>query len=187
MHRRRHSWRPGGSARTRRCGLRGRDGAHAAISQTTGTGDTKQGCKFLLLDRARNLTCCYSALVRGEKLCDPAMQSSGCRVRADTSSPARGGWRVAEPAGRCVLTLPSIGAGDAGSYRVIFPGQLADNDKFTVKLLPTGQKSASVMLWEVFVSITIVVLVAVVSFFMAKRPTWATGHWAAGQLCLPKN
>ena len=42
-------------------------------------GDTTGGCKFQLLHREMNLSCCYSQPDRGDTLCDPASQSRGCR------------------------------------------------------------------------------------------------------------
>jgi len=85
-------------------------------------GDTGNGCKFVLLDRERNRTCCYSD--RGTVLCDPQIQSPGCRVS--------GNIEVEELVGQCVMTLPGITSEDAGPYLVIFPGKVDDNENFDV-------------------------------------------------------
>ena len=44
-------------------------------------GYAGKGCKFFLLDQARNLTCCFSASSRGETLCHPDIQSIACRTK----------------------------------------------------------------------------------------------------------
>ena len=44
-------------------------------------GNTGSGCKFLLMDQTRNLTCCFSASSRGETLCHPDTQSIACRTK----------------------------------------------------------------------------------------------------------
>merc|ERR1712218_777276 len=42
-------------------------------------GDTVSGCKLVLVDRVRNKTCCFSAPERKESMCEPSIQSGGCR------------------------------------------------------------------------------------------------------------
>ena len=42
-------------------------------------GVMRAGCKFLLQDKATNLTCCFSAASRGDTLCQVDNQSSACR------------------------------------------------------------------------------------------------------------
>ena len=45
-------------------------------------GTTKTaGCKFVRVDRAKNLNCCFSETSRGVSLCDPGIQSDGCRKK----------------------------------------------------------------------------------------------------------
>ena len=39
------------------------------------------GCKFLLLDQAQKIACCYSATSTGGSLCNPDTQSSICRTK----------------------------------------------------------------------------------------------------------
>jgi len=89
-------------------------------------GNTGSGCKFLLLDQARNLTCCFSASSKGETLCNPETQSIACRTKER--------YRVDELSDACILILPDIENNDAGPYKVIFPGRLSDNSKFDVTL-----------------------------------------------------
>jgi len=82
-------------------------------------GDTVNGCKLV---RKRNITCCYSN--RGENLCDPAIQASGCRKVGE--------FEVEELEGQCVMTLPSITSEDAGHYLAIFPGRVDQVVDFNV-------------------------------------------------------
>ena len=55
------------------------------VPGTTGTisilGNTNSGCKILLVEMSRNLTCCFSTASRGETLCHPDTQSSACRKK----------------------------------------------------------------------------------------------------------
>ena len=45
-------------------------------------GTTKTaGCKFIMVDMSKNLTCCFSATSRGVSLCHPDTQSDGCRKK----------------------------------------------------------------------------------------------------------
>jgi len=87
---------------------------------------SRSGCKFLLLDQTRNLTCCFSASSRGETLCHPDTQSIACRTKER--------YRVDELPDACILILPDIEMSDVGPYKVIFPQRLLDNSKFEVTL-----------------------------------------------------
>ena len=55
------------------------------VPGTTGTisilGNTNSGCKILLVEMSRNLTCCFSKASRGETLCHPDTQSTACRKK----------------------------------------------------------------------------------------------------------
>jgi hypothetical protein len=42
------------------------------------SGDMSEGCRFMVR-AVGSVTCCYSDSRRGEALCDPAIQSKGCR------------------------------------------------------------------------------------------------------------
>ena len=109
-------------------------------------GTTKTaGCKFIMVDMSKNLTCCFSATSRGVSLCHPDTQSDGCRKkdRCDrtflviiiSSSifltvfviPR---FTVEELPGACLLSLSDFDKNDAGPYKVIFPSKLRDNIKF---------------------------------------------------------
>ena len=113
-------------------------------------GTTKTaGCKFIMVDMSKNLTCCFSATSRGVSLCHPDTQSDGCRKkdRCDRTFfviiissfifltaffiPR---FTVEELPGACLLTLPDFDKNDAGPYLVIFPYKLSDNTKFTLTL-----------------------------------------------------
>jgi len=89
-------------------------------------GNTGSGCKFLLLDQGRNLTCCFSSSSRGETLCHPDTQSIACRTKER--------YRVDELSDACIFILANIENTDAGPYKVIFPGRLSDNSKFDLTL-----------------------------------------------------
>ena len=89
-------------------------------------GDTVSGCKLVLLDRPRNKTCCYSAPERKETMCEPGIQSGGCRSR-DTV-------KVEEHPGYCKTTFYNINQGDSGPYLVIFPGRVNDNEQFELNV-----------------------------------------------------
>ena len=89
-------------------------------------GDTVSGCKLVLLERERNKTCCYSAPAREETMCDPGIQSEGCRGKESVA--------VEEHPGYCKIFFSDIKSDDAGPYLVIFPGRVKDNKQFEVKV-----------------------------------------------------
>ena len=89
-------------------------------------GDTVSGCKLVLLDRARNKTCCYAAPAREENLCELGVQSGGCRRKESV--------KVEEHPGYCTFTFSNIKPEDTGPYLVIFPGRVNDNKQITIKL-----------------------------------------------------
>jgi len=123
-------------------------------------GVAGSGCKFLLLNQARNFTCCFSAAARGDTLCNPDTQSSACRNKDR--------YRVDELPDTCLLTLPDIDNNDAGPYEVIFPGRLLDNYKFDVTL--------KMIAWDLgLITGSIATVIAVV------------GCLAIGFLCYSKN
>ena len=95
-------------------------------------GDTVSGCKLVLLDRARNKTCCYSAPEREETMCEPAIQSRGCRSKDKV--------KVEEHPGYCKITFSKINQEDAGPYLVIFPGRVNDNKQFEVEVEENNDK-----------------------------------------------
>ena len=87
-------------------------------------GDTVSGCKLVLLDRVRNKTCCFSAPERKESMCEPSIQSGGCRSLESV--------KVEEHPGYCKIVFFKIKIEDAGPYQVIFPGKVDDNEKFNI-------------------------------------------------------
>ena len=87
-------------------------------------GDTVSGCKLVLLDRVRNRTCCFSAREREETMCEPSIQSGGCRSLESL--------KVEEHPGYCKIVFFKIEIEDAGPYQVIFPGKVDDNEKFNI-------------------------------------------------------
>ena len=109
-------------------------------------GTTKTaGCKFIMVDMSKNLTCCFSATSRGVSLCDPDTQSDGCRKKdrcegtffviiissfISLTAFMIPRFTVEELPGACLLSLPDFDKNDAGPYKVIFPSKLRDNIKF---------------------------------------------------------
>ena len=89
-------------------------------------GDTVSGCKLVLLDREKNKTCCFSAPAREETMCDPGIQSGGCRRKESV--------KVEEHPGYCTFTFSDITEEDAGPYLAIFPGRAKDNEQVEVKV-----------------------------------------------------
>jgi len=89
-------------------------------------GDTIEGCRFISQDENKTFSCCYSALARGDDLCDPQRQDERCR-KAETVI-------CEEREGSCVIHLLDIHLSDAGDYHVIFPGKLHDNKWIKVKI-----------------------------------------------------
>ena len=89
-------------------------------------GDTVSGCKLVLLDRMRNKTCCFSAPERKDTLCEPGIQSGGCRSKDAVN--------VEEHRGFCKITFYNFNQNDAGPYLVIFPGRVNDNEQFELKV-----------------------------------------------------
>jgi len=83
------------------------------------SGNTEYGCRFIYQDERKTFSCCYSALARGEDLCDPDRQDDRCRKK-DT-------YRVEEREGTCVIFLNIFQQQDVGDHHVVFPGKLADN------------------------------------------------------------
>jgi len=83
------------------------------------SGNTEDGCRFIYQDQRKTFSCCYSALARGEDLCDPDRQDDRCRKK-DT-------YRVEEREGTCVIFIKIFQQQDVGDYHVVFPGKLADN------------------------------------------------------------
>ena len=117
-----------------------------AIGRISVRGTTKtKGCKFIMVDMSKNLTCCFSATSRGVSLCHPDTQSDGCRKKDRCECtffviiissfifftafliPR---FTVEELPGSCLLSLPDLDKNDAGPYKVIFPSKLRDNIKF---------------------------------------------------------
>ena len=45
------------------------------------SGNTEDGCRFIYQDQRKTFSCCYSALARGEDLCDPDRQDDRCRKK----------------------------------------------------------------------------------------------------------
>ena len=90
-------------------------------------GDTVSGCKLVLLDRVRNKTCCFSTPEREESMCEPSIQSGGCRSLESV--------KVEEHPGYCKIILSEIKLEDTGRYMVIFPGNVSNNKEFEVKVL----------------------------------------------------
>ena len=89
-------------------------------------GDTVSGCKLVLLDRVRNRTCCFSAREREETMCEPSIQSGGCRSLESL--------KVEEHPGYCKIVFFKIKIEDAAPYLVIFPGKVNDNEQFDIKV-----------------------------------------------------
>ena len=89
-------------------------------------GDTVSGCKLVLLDRVRNKTCCFSTPEREESMCEPSIQSGGCRSLESV--------KVEEHPGYCKIILSEIKLEDTGRYMVIFPGNMSNHEEFEVKV-----------------------------------------------------
>ena len=89
-------------------------------------GDTVSGCKLVLIDRVRHKTCCFSAREREETMCDPSIQSGGCRSLESL--------KVEEHPGYCKIVFFKIKIEDAAPYLVIFPGKVNDNEEFDIKV-----------------------------------------------------
>ena len=89
-------------------------------------GDTVSGCKLVLLDRVRNKTCCFSTPEREESMCEPSIQSGGCRSLESV--------KVEEHPGYCKIVFFKIKIEDAAPYLVIFPGKVNDNEQFDIKV-----------------------------------------------------
>ena len=89
-------------------------------------GDTVSGCKLVLLDRVRNKTCCFSTPEREESMCEPSIQSGGCRSLESV--------KVEEHPGYCKIIFSEIKLEDTGRYMVIFPGNVSNNKEFEVKV-----------------------------------------------------
>merc|ERR1711890_57643 len=109
----------------------------------TVSGNTRDGCRFVSMDLTVTVSCCYSALARGETLCDPRRQDSRCRNKST--------FRVEEAEEACILHLYITNLTDSGKYLVVFPGKLSDNKwvKLDVVEKEVVEETTEIVLQEV--------------------------------------
>merc|ERR1711890_1287 len=109
----------------------------------TVSGNTRDGCRFVSMNLAVTVSCCYSALARGETLCDPRRQDTRCRNKST--------FRVEEYEEACILHLYNTNLTDSGKYIVVFPGKLSDNKwvKLDVIEKEVVEETTEVVLQEV--------------------------------------
>ena len=89
-------------------------GTNAIISVPGVAG--AEGCKFQL-KRQNSPKCCFANPSRFKTLCDQQTPDEECRKN----------YILEEEPGECVLNLTNFQSSDAGTYRVIFPGQPTSN------------------------------------------------------------
>jgi len=138
-------------------------------------GDVQSGgCRFTKSEEINQskVTCCYSAELRGDDLCDPAQQGDRCRKKDSFLVEELEETRNGVMTRYCILHLQNIQTSDGGKYDVVFPGKTSDSGVINLKVRKWTELSCSLPWVLVAVSLLISIILAATLLIMKFKPRY---------------